>query len=303
MSAVAPDLVRPGTGDAEVRVAVVVVVHDTRDDLVACLESLRDAGADQVVVVDSGSSDGSAAAAQATDPDALVLSLPNVGFGQAANTGVAASSAEVVVLANADTRFPPGSAKAMRDFLVARPEVGVLGPLIRFPDGRLQLSARSFPSIGQALGHAAFGLFWPQNPWTRAYRLSDWDHRSERVVDWVSGACMAVRRQAFDAVGGFDARYFMFVEDVDLCARMGEAGWLVVFSPVTEIQHAVGGSVSRVRYRMAVEHARSLDRFFGARYARGRRAALRPLIRLGLVAWVLAAMGWTALRGKTHGHA
>jgi len=303
VSALLPDLERPGTGEAGARVAVVVVVHDTRDDLVACLESLRDAGADQIVVVDSGSTDGSPEAAVATEPQALVLRLPNVGFGQAANAGVAATRAEVVVLANADTRFPPGSAKAMRDYLVARPEVGALGPLLRFPDGRVQLSARSFPSIGQALGHAVFGLVWPDNPWTRAYRLSDWDHRSERVVDWVSGACMAVRRQAFEAVGGFDARYFMFVEDVDLCARLGEAGWLVVFSPVTEVVHAVGGSVARVRYRMAVEHARSLDRFFGARYAHGRRRLLRPLIRLGLVGWVLAAIAWTAVRGKTHGHA
>jgi N-acetylglucosaminyl-diphospho-decaprenol L-rhamnosyltransferase len=299
----APELDLPGADQGEPRVAVVVVVHDTRDDLLACLDTLRDAGADQVVVVDSGSADGSAEAARAADPDAIVITLPNVGFGRAANAGVAAADAEAVVIANADTRFPPGSAKAMRDFLVARPEVGALGPLIRFPDGRLQLSARNFPSVGQALGHALFGLVWPGNPWTRAYRLADWDHRSERVVDWVSGACMAVRRHAFDQVGGFDPAYFMFVEDVDLCARLGEAGWLVVFSPVTEVLHAVGGSVSRARYRMAVEHARSLDRFFSRRYAVGRRRALRPLIRVGLVGWVGAAMLWTALRGKTHGHA
>lgn len=301
--ALAPDLVRPGGDEGEPRVAVVVVVHDTRDDLLACLESLRDAGADAVVVVDSGSRDGSAAAARESWPEAQVIELPNVGFGQAANAGVAAADAEVLVLANADTRFPPGSAKAMRDYLVARPEVGALGPLLRFPDGRLQLSARAFPSIPQALGHAVFGLFWPGNPWTRAYRLADWDHRSERVVDWVSGACMAVRRQAFEQVGGFDRAYFMFVEDVDLCARMAEAGWLVVFSPVTEVLHAVGGSVSRVRLKMVVEHARSLDRFFSRRYARGSGRLLRPFIRVGLVGWALAALVWSFLRGKTYAHA
>jgi N-acetylglucosaminyl-diphospho-decaprenol L-rhamnosyltransferase len=285
------------------RVAVVVVVHDTRDDLIACLTSLQDAGADEVVVVDSGSSDGSADAARATDPDARVVVLPNVGFGQAANAGIATTDADVVVLANADTRFPPGAAKAMRDFLVARPEVGALGPLVRYPDGRLQLSARAFPSIGTAIGHALLGFVKPDNRWTRAYRLTDWDHQSERVVDWVSGCCLAVRRAAFDAVGGFDPAYFMFVEDVDLCYRLAQAGWQVVFSPVVEVVHAIGGSVSRRRFRMIVEHARSLDRFFTRRYATGPRRLLTPLIRLGLFGWTLAAMTWSLLRGKTHAHA
>jgi len=284
-------------------VAVVVVVHDTRDDLVACLTSLADAGADTVVVVDSGSHDGSADAARATAPDAVVLALSNVGFGQAANAGVAATAAEVFVLANADTRFAPGSAKAMRDFLVGRPDVGALGPLVRYPDGRIQLSARAFPSIGQALGHALLGFVKPDNPWTRAYRMTDWDHRTERAVDWVSGCCIAVRRDAFLSIGGFDPAFFMFVEDVDLCARLGEAGWTVVFSPVTEVIHAVGGAVSKRRFRMVVEHARSLDRFFARRYATGWRRLLRPLIALGLVGWTAMAMTWSAIRGRTHAHA
>jgi N-acetylglucosaminyl-diphospho-decaprenol L-rhamnosyltransferase len=229
--------------------------------------------------------------------------LPNVGFGQAANAGVATTDAGVVVLANADTRFPAGAAKAMRDFLVARPEVGALGPLVRYPDGRLQLSARAFPSIGTAIGHALLGFVKPDNRWTRAYRLTDWDHCTERVVDWVSGCCIALRRGAFDAVGGFDPGYFMFVEDVDLCYRLKQAGWLVVFSPVAEVVHDIGGSVSRRRFRMIVEHARSLDRFFTRRYAVGARRLLTPLIRLGLVGWALAAMVWSVLRGKTHAHA
>jgi N-acetylglucosaminyl-diphospho-decaprenol L-rhamnosyltransferase len=190
----------------------------------------------------------------------------------------------------------------MGAYLRDRPDVGAMGPLVRFPDGRLQLSARAFPSIGQALGHGLFGLWWPSNPWTRAYRLTDWDHTSERDVDWVSGCCLALRRDAFDAVGGFDPAYFMFVEDVDLCARLREAGWRVVFAPVAEVVHAIGGAVSRRRFRMVVEHARSLDRFFARRYARGPRRLLRPLIRLGLVAWAATAMAWSALRGMTHAH-
>jgi hypothetical protein len=90
---------------------------------------------------------------------------------------------------------------------------------------------------------------------------------------------------------------------VDLCARLREAGWRVVFAPVTEVVHAIGGSVSRKRFRMVVEHARSLDRFFGRRYATGVRRVARPLIRLGLVGWAFSVMAWSLLRGKTHAQA
>ena len=294
---------RVGEGRVTLSTAVVVVVHNTRDDLLACLASLPAAGADEVVVVDSGSVDGSLEAAQAAAPWVRALRLANVGFGQAANAGVAATRAEVVVLANADTRFRPGSVAALRDYVGAHADVGVVGPLVRFPDGRLQLSARAFPSIPQALGHALLGFVHPDNRWTRAYRLTDWDHTSERDVDWVSGCCLAARRSAFDAVGGFDPAYFMFVEDVDLCWRMSRAGWRVAFTPSSEVLHDVGGAVSGRRLRMIVEHARSLDRFFARRY-RGRAGrALRPLVRLGLAGWVLLAIAWTTVRGLTHAHA
>lgn len=286
----------------EPRAAVVVVNHNTRDDLLACLGTLQDSGAGEVVVVDSGSSDGSLEAVAERFPQARRLGLPNVGFGAAANAGVAVTSAPVVVLANADTVLTKGSVAALGSYLDQHPDVGIAGPIVRFPDGRLQLSARAFPSIGQALGHAAFGLWWPRNPWTRAYRMTDWDHASERDVDWLSGCCVAVRRVAFDAVGGFDPAYFMFVEDVDLCARLREAGWRVVFTPVAEVVHAIGGSVSRRRFRMVVAHARSLDRFFGRRYAPGPCRLARPLIRLGLAGWAVAVMTWSLLRGKTHAH-
>lgn len=286
------------------RAAAIVVVHDTRDDLLACLASLEEAGADEVVVVDSGSSDGSYEAAEAAAPSAIRVRLANVGFGRAANAGAAAvPDADVLVVANADTRFPSGAVRLMADFLERRPEVGIMGPLVRFPDGRLQLSARAFPSIAQAIGHALLGFWRPENRWTRAYRLTDWDHTTERAVDWVSGCCIAVRRAAFDEVDGFDPAYFMFVEDVDLCARMGAAGWKVVFSPVAEVVHAIGGSVSRRRFRMVVEHARSLDRFFGRRYATGWRRVYRLPIRVGLAGWVLVAMGWSLVRRQTHAHA
>lgn len=295
----------PATGP---RTGVVVVTHNTRDDLLACLDSLAEAGADRVVVVDCGSTDGSLAAAASAHPDVDRLALPNLGFGRGANAGVAHLQARAsdegeegigaVVIANADTRFGPGSVAALGGYLHDHPDVGAVGPTVRYPDGRLQLSARSFPDIPTAIGHAVFGLVWPANPWTRAYRLTDWDHLSERDVDWLSGCCIAVSTTAFEEVGGFDPAYFMFVEDVDMCWRMGQRGWRVVFAPVTEVVHAIGASVGRRRTRMVIEHARSLDRFFARRYDVG--PLTRLLIRGGLLGWALSVIAWSRARGRTH---
>lgn len=291
-----------GPSPQAVTAAVVIVNHNTADDLLACLATLRHAGADKVVVADSGSTDGSLRAVAEAFPEVTRLALPNLGFGQAANRGVAATGdADVVVVANADTRFRPGGVAAMAQWLRDHPDVGAMGPLIRWPDGRLQLSARAFPSIGTAIGHALLALVKPDNRWTRAYRLTDWDHASERDVDWLSGCCIAVNRTAFDEVGGFDPAYFMFVEDVDLCWRLAQAGWRVVFAPVTEVVHAVGGAVGRRPVRMVVEHARSLDGFFARRYRPGPLA--RAGIRGGLVLWALSVIVWQAWRGRTHGQA
>lgn len=295
-----------GTGPA-IRAGVVIVNHNTREDLLGCLDSLAHAGADHVVVVDSGSSDGSLDAVAAAHPSVLRLGLPNVGFGRAANAGVARLAevadgpCEAIVVANADTRFSHGSARALADYLAAHPDVGAAGPKVVFPDGRIQLSARSFPDIPTALGHAVFGLIRPGNRWTRRYRLTDWDHASERDVDWLSGCCVAIRHEAFAQVEGFDPAYFMFVEDVDLCWRLGRAGWRVVFAPVTEVEHAVGASVGRRRTRMVAEHARSLDRFFTRRYRSG--PVTKVLIRLGLLGWALSVIAWSEVRGRTHGQA
>lgn len=292
-----------GAGEPAAVADVVVVNHNTRDDLIACLASLRRSGAARVVVVDSGSTDDSVAAVAGQFPEVRTLALANLGFGRAANAGVAATDAPVVVVANADTRFPMGSVTALAQQVAGGDDLACVGPLVRFPDGRIQMSARAFPLLGDAIGHAVLGLWRPDNRWTRRYRLTDWDHASDRDVDWVSGCCVALRRAAFDEVGGFDPAYFMFVEDVDLCWRLKQRGWRVRFTAAVEVVHAIGGSVGPRRLAMTVEHARSLDRFFARRYDSAPGRLLRPFIRLGLVGWVATAVAWQVLRGRGRSHA
>ncbi|MGH3441544.1 MAG: glycosyltransferase family 2 protein [Nitriliruptorales bacterium] len=281
------------------RSAVVVVSHETRDEALACLATLHEAGADEVVLVDCGSTDATAAAVRATHADVEVIALENVGYGRGANAGVAATTAPHVVVANADTRFSPGSVGALVAALQGDDGIGAAGPLVRYPDGRIQASARRFPALHEAAAHALLGLWWPRNRWTRRYRELDEDPRRERDVDWLSGCAMALRRRAFESIDGFDPAYFLYVEDVDLAFRLREEGWRIRYVPGAEVVHAVGASTRRrPRLRMLVEHARSLDRFFGRRLATGHARWLRPLVRFGLAVWVAIAFAWGLLTGR-----
>jgi N-acetylglucosaminyl-diphospho-decaprenol L-rhamnosyltransferase len=279
----------------------VIVNHNTRDDLLACLPTLPPAGADEVVVVDCGSSDGSAAAVMARHPEVTVLELANVGYGQGANAGVRATSAPFVAVANADTRFDPDSLTVLADAIEQAGDVAAAGPQVRYPDGRRQASARSFPTLGQAAGHALLGLWWPGNPWTRAYRQSDLDPDRPRDVDWLSGCALLLRRTAFEAVGGFDPGYWMYVEDVDLGYRLRQAGWRIRFEPAAGVEHEVGASAGQKRSQMVIAHARSLDRFYGRAYATGPGRLLQPFVKLGLLLWVGLVLAWNRIVGRRTG--
>lgn len=277
--------------------SAVIVSYNSADYLSGCLRSLRSEGVDDVVVVDNASSDGSVGVVRATDPGVRVIETgANLGFGTAANRGVAETAGDYVLILNPDTVVEPGTAKALSEALDRDPGLAAVGPRMENLDGTLYPSVRRFPDLGVAFGHAFLGLVWPGNPATRRYRMLDWDHeRPAPDVDWVGGACMLVRRSAFDVVGGFDEAYFMYVEDVDLCWRLGCAGWRIGYEPTARVVHALGGSSRRVPYRMIAEHHRSLYRFVSKSSAGARRSML-PVVAAGLgvrtlAAWAHHAMG------------
>jgi N-acetylglucosaminyl-diphospho-decaprenol L-rhamnosyltransferase len=282
------------------RTAVVVVSHQTRDHALACLRTLAAAGADEVVLVDTGSTDGTAAAVRTAHPDVRVLTVDNLGFGGGANLGVAVTRAPVVVVCNADVRFTPGSVTDLAARLLADDDVAAVGPAVRFPDGRHQASARRLPDLATAVGHAALARLWSDNPWTTRYRASDADPGEPRDVDWLSGCCLALRREPFEAMDGFDPGYFLYVEDVDLGVRLRAAGWRLRYEPSARVVHEVGASTgTRRRIWSLTTHARSLDRFYGLHLATtpGRRLA-RPLVRLGLAAWVGVTLALERVTGR-----
>ncbi len=269
---------------AAASVAVVVVNYESGPALARCVEGLRAEGPAELVVVDNGSTDGSRRQLLDRFPDVEVVAPGrNLGYGAAANRGVAATTAPMVLICNADLEVRPGAVADMAAALADEPGCALLGPLIRDPDGERYPSARQFPGLIDAAGHALLGLFAPDNRFTRSYHQVDLGtaDRGPEMVDWVSGACFMVRRSAFEQVGGFDEAYFMYAEEVDLCWRLHRAGWLVVYLPTAEVTHLHGVSTDRHPYRMIFEHHRSLLRF-AARSSEGWRRALLPLVALGI---------------------
>jgi N-acetylglucosaminyl-diphospho-decaprenol L-rhamnosyltransferase len=279
---------------------VVIVTHDTRDEVLGALASLVDHRG-PVVVVDSGSSDGTADAVRAAHPGVHVLELANVGYGRGVNAGAQClpSEVDVVVAANADVRFGEGAVEALVRALAEDPSVALVGPRVRYPDGSHQASARRTPSPATAIAHAALGWVRPDNPATRRYHALDLtgpDVTAARDVDWISGCAFAVRRSDFVAVGGFDPGYRLFVEDVDLCERLRARGRRVRFEPAAVVEHRVGASTSLRPLRARLLHAQALDRYL-SRHGRGPARHLRPLLWPGLAAWAVATTVASRLRG------
>ncbi|MDT0220291.1 glycosyltransferase family 2 protein [Gordonia sp. AC31] len=269
-----------------VQPAVVTVTYFSGDHLVTFLRSL-DAVTDvmpQVIIADNGSDDGAPERAeQEYDTVTLVRTGGNIGYGGAMNRGVAELDPDVefVLISNPDVEWKPGAIDELMAAAQRWPRAGSLGPLIREPDGSIYPSARRVPDLVSGTGHAILGTVWKSNPWTAAYRAGD-ETPSERPVGWLSGSCLLVRREAFDAIGGFDARYFMYMEDVDLGDRLGKAGWQNVYVPSAEVVHTKGHSAGRHPEKMLPAHHRSAYRFQADRNPGPWRAPLRLALRIGL---------------------
>jgi N-acetylglucosaminyl-diphospho-decaprenol L-rhamnosyltransferase len=274
-------------------IAVVVVNYDSGDHLRSCIAALEDAlgGMEaELLVVDNTSTDGSLDGVEELDPRVRVIrNQENLGYGRACNQGFSAATAPFVCLLNPDIIPDPECLQKMAVALAAHPDVGILGPRLRNPDGSVYPSARIVPTPAVALGHAALGMFLPNNRFSRVYKLMDVPGVAEMEVEWVSGAAMLVRREAFQVVGGFDEDFFMYVEDLDLCVRLGELGWKALYYPQVEMTHHVAGSSRRTPYSMIRHHHQSLLRY-AAKRLNGPARLLLPLVGAGVL--VRMCLAW-----------
>jgi GT2 family glycosyltransferase len=231
------------------RVAVVIVNYQSYAELRECLRSLQRADESvSVVVVDHASRAADADALSQAFPDVHVMRIEgNDGFAVGVNRGVAATRAPFALLLNPDCAIDAKTPGDLANWMERHPAVAVLGPRIRNADGTVQASARRFPNLTTALGGRSSWLtrVFPSNPLSRRnLPLRNASTKSAVEVDWVSGACMLVRRKAFDAVGGLDEGFFLYWEDADFCRRLHDAGWHTAYLPTASAVH-VGGRSSR----------------------------------------------------------
>ncbi|HZR12883.1 MAG TPA: glycosyltransferase family 2 protein [Acidimicrobiia bacterium] len=286
MSTVPVDRARAGSAPAEPEGrtggwSAVVVNFNAGPLLTRCVRSLvadTSAGAaPEVVVVDNGSEDGSVDELLDACPGTRVVRPgANLGYARAANLGIAAAGHDVVAVLNADVDVHPGTGAAMLGRFAREPRLGALGPHIVEASGATYPSVRRIPTMVESAGHAVLAPVWPGNPFTRRYRQEDEDPAQVRDADWVSGAAIWLRRAALDEIGGWDERFFLFMEDVDVCWRLRGAGWRVSYEPGGEVLHVEGVSRARHPYRSIVAHHRSALRFAAKRWRGVRRLALGP---------------------------
>jgi len=221
------------------KASVVILTWNSTNVLGACLTSLSQglmAHLHEVIVVDNGSRGLTPAALRAEFPwMRLVINRKNRGVAPARNQGIRVAQGEYVILLDDDTVVQPKAFDHLISYLDEHPDVGLCGPKLVDPQGQLQLSCRLFPTLGDKLVRRFSSAFSQRV--SCEVEMADWDHGSVREVDYVIGACQAIRRAALAEVGLLDERIFYGPEDIDLCLRMREAGWRVVYNPQAVVVH------------------------------------------------------------------
>lgn len=257
-----PETVDTQTTHPALDLSVIIVSYNTREMTLDCLRVLMPelTGVSfEIFMVDNASADGSVVAVREAFPLVQCIENPrNAGFGAANNLALTQARGEFLLLLNSDAFPKPGAIATLVTCLQAHPEAAAVGPRLLNADGSLQLSCFKFPTPLRC---------WMENLWLSAalprhskigdYRL--WPHDTERQVDSVIGACILVRRSAYEQVGGFDERFFMYSEETDWQWRMQQEGWKVVFTPAAEVTHLAGASGASEKPRISRYFFDSLD--------------------------------------------
>ncbi|HUZ03503.1 MAG TPA: glycosyltransferase family 2 protein [Thermomicrobiaceae bacterium] len=282
------------------RVSVVIVNHNTADLLAECLRHLTASRLDrplQAFVVDNGSTDGSAALIGQHFPDVRMIEAPgNLGFARGNNLALreivsrvpwdADRRQQYVLLLNTDCFVEPDTLQLTARFLDDHPRVGVVGPRVVLPNGRLDLACRrSFPTPSDALWKlTGLSRAFPHHPRLARYNLTYLDPDATYPVDSVMGAYMLVRLAAVDDAGLLDESFFMYGEDLDWAYRIKKCGWSVFYYPAARVLHYKGASSSRQSYRLIVEFYRAMYLFHRKHYAPRTFVLVNWLVTAGIVA-------------------
>jgi GT2 family glycosyltransferase len=227
------------------QLSIVIVNYNVKNLLKKCLESIFKYQKDtelEVIVVDNNSNDHSQEMLRRDFPYVkLIESKRNLGFSRGCNQGIKESQGRYILLLNPDTELTSGGFEKMIDFMDLNPEVGICGPMMTDQEGNLQFSCRSFPSYLTAISssQSILNRIFPENLLSQKYLLKEKNHSQIREVDWVSGSSLLAKREMLEKVGLLDERFYMYVEDVDLCYRAKMAGFSVFYFPKVLVIHII----------------------------------------------------------------
>lgn len=268
------------------KLSIIIVNYNCCYYLNKCLESIYkyssyslNKNEYQILVVDNASEDDSVNILKSNFPEVKVMvNDRNLGFSAANNIGIKNSFSEYILLINSDCEVYKDSIAGLISFMDNNREVGITGPKILNSDGSVQLSCRRFPSFFDATMHSIIGSFKPDNPFSRRYKLADVSREKPSSVDWVSGSCMMVRRTALKDTGLMDEKYFMYVEDTDICFQMWKHSWKVYYYPLSSVLHHWGKSTEKAGINSNVLMQKSAAYFFWKNYKNSWKILFYPLI-------------------------
>jgi N-acetylglucosaminyl-diphospho-decaprenol L-rhamnosyltransferase len=261
-------------------VDVVVVSYNSRDELRGCAQPLAGEPDVTVIVVDNASADGSLETLAGL-PVVALAQEHNHGFAHGCNAGWRRGASPYVLFLNPDARIEPAALRRLASVLEENPGVGAVAPRIHDADGSLDHSLRRYPRLRSTYARALFlHRLFPGAAWTDEVVRTDAVYDVPGRPDWVSGACVLVRRSVLEALGGMDERFFMYSEDVDLCKRLVEAGWELAYEPGAVVVHEGGASAPRTGLVPVL--ATSRIRYADKHHGRGR--ALLERVGVGLEA-------------------
>jgi len=281
--------------NGEAGLDVAIVSYRCEALLRDCLTSLRENPPSRemsVHVVDNASGDGTVDMVRREFPEMQVTELPqNTGFSVANNVAIRAGSAPYVLVLNPDTRITPGSLDSLLDLMESRPEIGMAGPRLELNDGSFDHAAkRSFPTPVSALAHFTGIGRRRESGALAAYRAPEVESGQ---VDAVNGAFMLTRRAALDQVGLFDEGFWMYMEDLDLCYRLAQAGWITWYDPDVTVMHVKAGTSGTERsFRLNRAFHYGMYRFYRKHYAGDHK----PLFNLVIYAGILAKLTVTVVK-------
>ena len=250
------------------KISIIILNWNTRDLLAQCLDSIEQHKGEfqlEILVVDNASNDGSQAMLKEKYPQIrLIINSQNVGFAKGNNQAMQVAQGDYFLLWNSDTFAIPGAMQSLLYLAEKEPKAGIVGAQLRNADNSFQASYSPFPNqwreflILTGLGRTFLDHAYPS--------LGPEEEKGPQIVDYVEGACLLVRRQAFQEVGGFDEGYFMYAEEVDWCYRMAKHGWQVWYQPEAKVIHLGGASSAGRRTHREADLYRSRIRFFRKHY-------------------------------------